>query len=225
MWVSGSGVPWRLQLLNATSLWQDRIWGLTPSRGGPWHLATPSIMEANKAWAESFKCGRPPDVVWPQPQSLKVLRFPAKPLNSTWRDFKYTCDVPSFLHNWFPESTFSDLCLLKKQSGRDEFVQLWKCEISVSSDRFLIQMGALVLHHTINFQLQNESQLPVEFKKRKQNHGHNWWQSLHHLTSDLTPSARTLGLPQKNKKYPPLVADVRFSWKSGFKNKQRKWCH
>lgn len=35
-----------------------------------------------------------------------------------------------------------------------------KSEICASSDSFLIQMGTLVLHHSINFQLQNESQLP-----------------------------------------------------------------
>lgn len=35
-----------------------------------------------------------------------------------------------------------------------------KSEICAGSDSFLIQMGALVLHHSINFQLQNESQLP-----------------------------------------------------------------
>lgn len=38
-----------------------------------------------------------------------------------------------------------------------------KCEICVSSDSFLIQMGVLVLHHSINFQLQNESRLPTGF--------------------------------------------------------------
>lgn len=46
-------------------------------------------------------------------------------------------------------------------------------EICASSDSFLIQMGALVLHHSINFQLQNESRLPTEFYERKWNHRHN----------------------------------------------------
>lgn len=44
---------------------------------------------------------------------------------------------------------------------RDLFIYLQKkSETCVSYDSFLIQLGPLVLHHSINFQLQNESQLP-----------------------------------------------------------------
>lgn len=65
--------------------------------------------------------------------------------------------------------SFFLLSVFIKEVERERWVHLalWKSQICLSSDSFLIQMGVRVLHHSINFHLQNESQAPLGFEKKE----------------------------------------------------------